>query len=138
MALPRAAEARVFYQAAQQRLLDAQYLLEDNRNTGAVYLSGYAVECILKALILSMVPRKGRASVLDSFRGSRAHDYRWLERLYRQKGGPVFPAEISKGLIRVHSWTTSLRYHSGALRRREAEAFVETVVSILEWADGRL
>ncbi len=55
MALPRAAEARRYYRAAKQRYEDAQMLLEAGRTTGAVYLAGYAVECILKALLLANV-----------------------------------------------------------------------------------
>ena len=43
--------------------------------TGAVYLAGYSVECILKALIFSVVPLVQIEAVLGSFRGVRAHDY---------------------------------------------------------------
>jgi len=57
MALPRSPEARLFYQAAKQRFEDALFLLA-GRRTAAVYLAGYAVECMLKTLILSRAPDK--------------------------------------------------------------------------------
>jgi hypothetical protein len=51
MALPTAKEAQPFYQSALQRFEDAQYLLDGERTTAAIYLAGYSVECMLKALI---------------------------------------------------------------------------------------
>jgi len=42
---------------AKQRFDDALLLLEMGRTTAAVYLAGYSVECMLKALILSAVPQ---------------------------------------------------------------------------------
>ena len=71
MALPHAKEARPFYQAAKQRLEDARYLLDAKRSTGAIYLAGYGVECMLKALILATLPAKKRAAMLDSFRARK-------------------------------------------------------------------
>jgi len=56
MAVPSSIEARLFYRASQ-RFDEAQVLLEAVRTTGAVYLAGYGIECILKALILSVFPQ---------------------------------------------------------------------------------
>ena len=60
MTTPSAPDARLFFRFALQRHDDAQVLLRYDHTTGAVYLAGYGVECILKALILSGVPRKER------------------------------------------------------------------------------
>ena len=59
MALPNAVEARPFYRSAKQRFEDAQFLLEADRTTGAIYLAGYSEECILNALILICRIREG-------------------------------------------------------------------------------
>ena len=48
MALPSASEARPYYRAAKQRFEDARFLLEADRTTGAIYLAGYCVECMLR------------------------------------------------------------------------------------------
>jgi hypothetical protein len=45
--------ARRFDRAAIQRFDDAQFLLSGSRTNAAVYLAGYSVECMMKALILS-------------------------------------------------------------------------------------
>jgi HEPN domain-containing protein len=59
---------------AKQRFDDALLLLEMGRTTAAVYLAGYSVEYMLKALILSAVPQAQEEAILGRFRGARAHD----------------------------------------------------------------
>src|SRR5947209_15101349 len=125
MTLPRAPEARIFYQAAKQRFEDAKFLLEGRRTTAAVYLSGYSVECMLKALILSRVPGKMRQEVLKTFRGAKAHDYEWLRAEYLKYGGPPFPPSVAPSFALVNTWTTDMRYKPGTLKERDADAFVK-------------
>jgi HEPN domain-containing protein len=137
MALPQALEARPFYQSAKQRFEDAQFLLEAERTTGAVYLAGYSVECMLKALILSITPAGERGEEVGSFRGAKAHDFDWLKMRYFAKGGPSFPSSVSKNFALVNTWTTDLRYKAGTLKRRDAEAFLGAAQEIITWADGR-
>ena len=84
MALPQVVEARLFYRAAKLRLEDAKYLLDGGRTNGAVYLAGYAVECMLKALLLDRAPPKRRMELKNEMRGGRAHDFGWLKEQYRQ------------------------------------------------------
>jgi HEPN domain-containing protein len=96
MSLPHAAEARLFHQAAKQRLEDARFLLNVERTTGAVYLAGYAVECMLKALVLNQCPPARRKQLNQSFRGSKAHDFNWLKRRYFESGGPIFPNAVTR------------------------------------------
>jgi hypothetical protein len=138
MALPHAHEARPFYQSAKQRFEDARFLLEAERTTAAIYLAGYSVECMLKALILSITPDRDRASTLSSFRGAKAHDYDWLKARYFERGGPDFPSPVSKSFALVNTWTTDLRYKAGTSKRGEAEAFFRAAQEIIVWADGRL
>ena len=70
MALPQAAEARLYYRAAKQRFDDSQLLLKWDRTTGAVYLAGYTVECFMKALVLANVVPDLRQQLLGEFRGN--------------------------------------------------------------------
>lgn len=138
MALPHAPEARQYYQAARQRLDDAQFLLAGERTTGAIYLAGYSVECMLKALILSLAARTKRRAVLETFRGSKAHDYNWLRTKYLKSGGQQFPADIAKSFTFVNTWTVEIRYRSGTAKRADAEVFLKNVELIMYWADGRM
>jgi hypothetical protein len=56
MAGRQSKDVRRFRVAALQRFEDAQILLDNDRATGAVYLAGYAVECLLKAVLLERTP----------------------------------------------------------------------------------
>jgi len=139
MGLPAAQEARPFYRAGKQRFEDARVLLEKaERTTGAIYLAGYGVECLLKALVLSVVPAGDRHDMVANFRGTRAHHYDWLKARYFENGGAPFPSEISKALALVNTWDTEWRYRSGLASRREAEDFLRAAEAIIMWADGRL
>jgi HEPN domain-containing protein len=131
-------EARRFSLVAEQRSDEARFLLEGHRNTAAIYLAGYAVECILKALWLSRVPARRRAKQVEAFRGGKAHDLEWLKAQYKKKGGEDFPPLIAKAFARVNAWSTDLRYNPGTTKEREAEGFVGAVEEIIKWAKERL
>lgn len=138
MGLPQPTEARLYYRAAKQRYSDAELLLEVGRTTGAVYLAGYVVECFLKALILASVAPGLRKELLGQFRGSRAHDIEWLGALYRRHVGTAILRDVTRHLLRVASWSTDLCYATGVLKRRDADEFMESVVAVATWADGRM
>jgi HEPN domain-containing protein len=138
MAMPLDPDARLFYRVATQRFLDAELLLDQQRTTGAVYLAGYSVECMLKAVVLAAVPAGERVHTLASFRGRRAHDYDWLRELYRDAGGSDFPKNVAKQFTIVNTWAIDLRYQAGTIQFKDAERFLEAARAIMAWADGRL
>jgi hypothetical protein len=139
MAVPSSVEARLYYRCAFQRFEDAQILfVRGDRTTGAVYLAGYALECILKALVLSALTPAGREGMLQSSRGARAHDYEWLRTQYFQNGGARFPREVNEAFTLVNDWSTDLRYLPRTLKPDEAHGFLIASAHILRWADGRL
>ncbi len=113
MGVPSSIEARRFYRCAIQRFEEAQILLRSERTTGAVYLAGYGIECILKSLLLSVLAPNRAKSVLQSFRGHRAHDYEWLRQEYFDNQGPDFPRAINMHFTLVSDWSTELRYTAG-------------------------
>ena len=138
MGLPQPSEARLYYRAGKQRFDDAQLLLREERTTGAVYLAGYTVECLLKALVLASVAPGLRRSLLGEFRGNRAHNIEWLGALYRRHVGAAVPRDVTRHLSRVASWSTDLRYATGLVKSREADEFMDSVVAIATWAEGRM
>jgi HEPN domain len=136
--LPKSKEAQPFYRCALQRLEDAYILRRGDRTTGAVYLAGYGIECILKALILENLSAKRRKEMLEGFRGQRAHSFDWLRDQYRQSKAPGFPQEVNKSFLLVQEWSTELRYIAGVRRPGDADAFLRAAQAIVDWADGRL
>ncbi len=107
-----------------------------NAPTGAVYLAGYTVECYLKALLLANVVARVREELLGKFCGNIAHNIEWLGALYRRHVGRAIPKNVTRHLSRVASWSTDMRYQSGSLKRRDADAFFAAVIVITTWADG--
>ena len=138
MALPGFAQARDYHRCAKQRYEEAELLARNAKTTGAVYLAGYGVECMLKALVLTAAPPVRRADVLRSFRGGKAHDFEWLRSLYIGYGGARFPRGIARSFSLVSDWSTDLRYSPRSLRASESDAFMRSAWVIVHWADGRL
>jgi hypothetical protein len=138
MATPGSSDARLYYRCAFQRYEEAEVLFKADYTTGAVYLAGYGIECILKVLVLMAVSAGDRPDMLKSFRGSKAHEYEWRRSLYLTNGGARFPREITQHFTLVNDWSTDLRYTPRSVRADEAEAFLASAVVIIRWADGRL
>lgn len=138
MGTPKNIDARRFYRVAYQRLEDGWLLLDRlDRPKGAVYLAGYAVECILKALLLAVTPARRRSDMLKSFRGAIAHDLLWLRDRLTEHGVTV-PSPVAKELAYVASWSVELRYEPGAGDREDAQQFIASTRTIVEWVDRRL
>jgi hypothetical protein len=137
MAMPHDIDARRYYRVAYQRLEDGAALLEISRPRAAVYLTGYAVECALKALLLVSTPAGDRPAVVATFRGAVAHNIDWLrERLVRRIGR--LPVAENRHVSLVSSWSTDLRYEPGPGDADDAAAFLAATGSILAWANGRM
>ena len=113
-------------------------LLDHNYPTGAIYLAGYGVECMLKALILTATPAAKEADVESTFRGNRGHDLIWLRNVYINAGGARPPKEILKDFDVVDGWATDLRYSPIVAEAAEAKRFLAAVGRLLQWASGRL
>jgi hypothetical protein len=124
---------------AKQRLDDGKQILEQlSLTVAAVYLAGYSVECILKALIIDSIPQARRRDMVDSFKGAKAHDFEWLKFRYQEATGRRFPKEVSTHFRRVSTWSTDFRYRAGTIKRADADAFLTAVEAIVNWVDGRL
>ncbi|MBL8794707.1 MAG: HEPN domain-containing protein [Planctomycetia bacterium] len=136
-ARPSRKHIRRFQRVAQQRLEEAHFLLAHDYVNASVYLAGYAVECMLKALILANEPPKQHEETVASFRGSAAHDYAWLKHQLRQRG-VVLPRPIERQLAQVAGWSTDLRYSVARTHRRVGEQFLKATEAIVTWANGRI
>ena len=137
MAVPKDIDARRYYRVAYQRYEDGTLLLEIDRPRAAIYLTGYAVECILKALLLVSTTAGERARLLSTFHGAIAHNIDWLREQLVQRIGRL-PVNEARHVSLVSSWSTDLRYEPGPGDPEDAEAFLKAAKSVLAWADGRM
>jgi hypothetical protein len=137
MGTPTDINGRRYYRVAYQRLDDETALLGISRPRAAIYLTGYAVECILKAMLLVSTPASERPDVLATFRGAGAHNIdRLRERLIQRIGR--LPVIVARHVSLVSSWSTDIRYEPGPGDPEDAEAFLAAADSILAWANGRM
>src|SRR4051794_12969935 len=129
MGIPRDKDAKRFSRAAGQRLEDAEFLLEGARTTAAVYLAGYCVECMWKALIVTQAGKDKKQEVLDLFRGAGAHNYDFGLSLsidkYGGKPPPKKDKELTNSFAKVGSWRTDLRYEPATMPADDAEEFLD-------------
>jgi HEPN domain-containing protein len=135
--MPEPPEVRRFHRVALQRFGDAEILQANDRTTGAMYLAGYAVECVLKALLLAHVPAGRHGRLVESFRGKIGHSFEWLAQELRRRG-VRFPAEVLRSLRRVNSWSTDLRYNAGKQKLSETRAFLDATVQVVQWVERKL
>jgi hypothetical protein len=104
--------SRDFQKAAAQRFTTAESLLDGDLTLDALYLAGYSVECILKAMIMHFTPPADREEAFGRLKsGAKMHYPEHLKEELKMLGHPM-PIDLVKRFRRFE-WSTSLRYESG-------------------------
>jgi hypothetical protein len=136
---------------AEKRFGDAECLLksEDNeRANGVIYMAGFAVECLLKALLVERHPNLGKP--VDPAKLSRS-DREVFEALYSHELDDMlgFLPELEKKLdgIKTDSgrsawtalndiceeWAVFIRYSPSAAKVDQAKMYLDTVKEVKKW-----
>jgi HEPN domain-containing protein len=123
--------------AAEQRLKEAHILLENDCTTAAVYLGGYAVECALKALLLSNESSARNRETIKFFRGTRGHSFSWLRHELLLRKVP-FSRPVERWLAALSWWSTDLRYDPRQIEKRNSAEFLRITEEVVHWVQGRL
>ena len=115
----------------------AETLLVAKVNLDAMYLSGYTIECTLKALILESTPPHEKEKALKKITaGAKMHDIEVLIGILKDLGRPI-PVELVKRL-RKSTWSTTLRYKSGRTATGHTRAFLKTAKAMYDWVGRQL
>lgn len=98
---------------AQDRLKDAEVLLQSRRYAGAVYLCGYVVEIALKARICRTLKWAGYPSTRAEFQNYQSFRTHNLDTLLSLSGTEtkIKKAHLAEWSV-VQSWDPKLRYSS--------------------------
>ena len=100
-----------------------------------IYLSGYVVECGLKAVLFSWTPvsRHGKlVEVMKSPKGSGHNLHLLWERVVRA-GCPV-PTKVTEAVAAMAGrWKTEMRYAGGSFRHRDADYLYRTAKVVADW-----
>jgi hypothetical protein len=131
-------DARRYYRAAGQRLLEADVILKKvGLPAASVYLAGYGVECMPKALLLERTPAPQRPALIGALKGHFGHSFVRLRAGLIARGVTV-PRDVLTDLVLVSSWSPDLRYEPGPGDVRTAERFLRVADRVMSWADGRI
>lgn len=138
MSAKRSKHVRQFWRAAAARLEEAVLLRQHGYTLAAVYLAGYAVECGLKALVLTLTVQHEQPERIKQFKGVKAHDFGWLLSLYRLGGGPSAPPNVVGSFTDLGVWATDLRYVSTTEYDGDVDEFFAAVETVTGWLAERL
>ena len=133
MSLDANPDSRVYHFAAVHRFEDAQILLKNRRPNGSIYLAGFAIECILKALILANSTPRQRAKLRDRLKKEFGHD---LEALRKEAGrrGIHMPRNVMDAFRRLNTWDNNNRYDPRLQSAEDAQTLFEAAETVISWA----
>jgi HEPN domain-containing protein len=115
-------------------LEEAGYLNDGGFYTGAVYLAGHAVECMLKALLISRHPPGQRHNVYKACRQKIGHNLEELNRRLARIGARI-PPSLDEEYATVLTWANEMRYEPGDQSLDHAEGFLNGASRLLDWAE---
>jgi hypothetical protein len=126
------------FEEAQLLHAEAMRLFTKNQptkfTTGAVYLAGHAVECMLKAALVASYPATRREQVHAECKGEIGHDLDKLKRRLAQQRLHMH-GDLVRKFSRVATWSTEKRYDPRETRVDDATAFLDAARAILRWAE---
>jgi HEPN domain-containing protein len=123
----------MYYLVARQRFEEAEILLKNRRPNGCIYLAGFAVECILKSLILANTTKRQREKVMLAVKAEYGHD---LDALRKEAGrrGIHMTREVMEEFRRSNTWNNNLRYSPGIQSTEDAQTLLSAADEVIMWA----
>ena len=133
--------------AARQRWEDAQVLFGQRRYRGAMYLAGYAVECLLKAKLMRMFDCRQLRELEDKLRARKVlratasiftHQLGLLLHLaqaaHRLRNDP----QRWRSFATVNLWIPAWRYNAKPCRPQDARKYMEAVRTMVHWIEANV
>lgn len=136
MSLDANPDARAYSVPARQRLDDARVLVENGRTNGSIFLAGFAVECLLKALILVNSTPRERPRLLERLKAEFGHNLDALRREAARRGVHLGPAERA-AFVPLNSWNNNIRYEARVQSLQAGRAVLAAAEVLFQWAEGR-
>ncbi|MYA71711.1 HEPN domain-containing protein [Candidatus Poribacteria bacterium] len=134
-------------EASRQRLADATALLNASRWRGAMYMAGYAVECLLKTKLMHIYNCQNlhaledllrQRSILPAHRTIFTHQLEDLLRLTPGHNRLRRNRNLWHMFQAVNLWTPQWRYTAKQATRQEATRFLTFIENVRHWIDTNL
>ena len=142
MGSPKNIDARKYSRVAKQRFDEASIIVTRAQlYAPAQYLAGFAIECILKALVITLTPANERppagADTIQWLKETFGHDLRDL-RIEVAKRGAKMSRDTAAEFAFILSWDPESRYELGPGDPDVTRRFLEAAGKIIDWADQRM
>ena len=133
--------------ASRQRLADATALLNASRWRGAMYMAGYAVECLLKTKLMHIYDCQNlgeledllrHRSILPANRTVFTHQLEDLLRLTPGYNRLRQDRDLWHMFQVVNLWTPQWRYTAKQTTYQEAVGFLTCIENVMHWIDTNL
>ena len=130
--------------ASTHRLDDARALLNAGRWRGAMYMAGYAVECLLKTKLMQMYSCRALRDLEDELqrRGVLAehatvftHQLELLLRLTQRFDQLRQHRMLWPQFALINRWIPAWHYTADVANRQDATDFLEAVAQIMQWLE---
>lgn len=137
-------KVREFHVSSSQHHAAAKYLLSaclPNASslmaTEVVYLGGYVIECLLKAVLFANTRPRKHEMLEREVKFEIGHDLEKLRlRLERLRKPIRLPIQHGRLFRLINTqWHTNLRYEGKRMVTQEAQQFMDAVDSIVIWAN---
>ncbi|MHC5540676.1 HEPN domain-containing protein [Singulisphaera rosea] len=131
--------------ASRHRMDDARALFNAVRRRGAMYLAGYAIECLLKIKLMRIDNcltssdldfELRRQNLLTANSTIFTHQLELLIDLTKAKHRLKQIPELWLAFNTVNRWVPAWRYSADLSNRDDAEGFLEAVESLLRWIEN--
>jgi HEPN domain-containing protein len=131
--------------ASIHRLEDARALIAAERWQGAMYLAGYAVECLLKTKLMrryrcrtltqldELLHRKGRTSEQWSI---YSHELVTMLNLLGCLERMQANRNVWRAFALVNQWAPAWRYSADLGTKKDADQFVDSVEQVVRWIEA--
>ena len=132
---------------SHQRLEDAKALLNASRWRGAMYVGGYAVECLLKTKLMQIYDCNNlgeledllrQRSILPTHRTIFTHQLEDLLRLTPGYNRLTQDRNFWHMFQVINLWTPQWRYTTKQTTHQEATRFLTFLENVMHWIDTNL
>jgi len=133
--------------AGKHRMDDARALFAAQRWRGAMYMAGYAVECLLKTKLMGwfncrhlrrLEEELQRRGILGANATIFAHQLDWLLQLTNAKERLRQNPQQWRLFLTVNHWVPAWRYNADASNPQDAQDFLDAVAKISHWIENNI
>jgi HEPN domain-containing protein len=128
--------------ASRHRLEDAEALFAAGRWRGAMYVAGYAVECLLKAKLMQRFGYRKLEVLEDQLHQSKllrkavsvfTHELETLTELLGALDRIEGNKDVYAAYLNVNEWQPAWRYNPDLATRAKADLFIGSIKVVREW-----